>query len=160
MGHFSNLSEPSAEHLKSLCQENHSWCVVCGDANPLGLKVRFTLQPDGSVEGRFAGGHVFQSYDGVLHGGMIAALLDGAMTNCMFAHGHRAVTGELIVRYRKTVEAGEPVVMRAWLEQSNLGLYQLRAELSQNDSIKVIAAAKFMDKPDHKVSEARNKLPE
>ncbi len=137
----------STEQLAALRHQTHAWCVVCGADNPLGLKIDFSLHPDGSVEGRFAGGHVFQSYDGVLHGGMIAALLDGAMTNCLFAHGRTAVTGELNVRYRKSVASGEPVVMRAWLEQSNLGLYQLRAELTQNGCVKAVASAKFMAKP-------------
>lgn len=136
----------SADQLGKLRHLTHGRCVVCGAANPLGLKIEFSLQPDGSVVGAFAGGPMFQGYDGMLHGGIIAALLDGAMTNCIFAHGCVAVTAQLTVRYRQAVAAEEIVTVRAWLEQSTSRLLQLRAELLQNDILKAAATAKFMPK--------------
>lgn len=39
----------------------------------------FACSPDGSVQGELRGGMAFQGYTGQLHGGIIAALLDGAM---------------------------------------------------------------------------------
>jgi acyl-coenzyme A thioesterase PaaI-like protein len=36
----------------------------------------------------------------MLHGGVISSILDGTMTNCLFAHGTVAVTAELRVRFR------------------------------------------------------------
>lgn len=131
------------DHLRHL---NHGHCIVCGAASPLGLGISFKQNPDGSVEGEFAGGGAFQGYDGMLHGGVIATLLDGAMTNCLFAHGRVAVTAELTVRYRRAVAADQAVTVRAWLEQASSRLLRLRAELTQNQQIKVTATAKFMDK--------------
>jgi uncharacterized protein (TIGR00369 family) len=142
-----NQNSFSADTLERLRQQTHPLCVVCSPANPLGLKVEYTLNPDGSVEGSFTGGPAFQGYDGMLHGGVIAALLDGAMTNCIFAHGCVAVTAELKVRYRKAVAVGEKVTIRAWVVQSNARLHQLRAELMQTNSVKAAATAKFMEKP-------------
>ena len=142
-----NQNPFSADTLERLRQQTHPLCVVCSPANPLGLKVEYTLNPDGSVEGSFTGGPAFQGYDGMLHGGVIAALLDGAMTNCIFAHGCVAVTAELKVRYRKAVAAGEKVTIRAWVVQSSARLHQLRAELMQTNSVKAAATAKFMEKP-------------
>jgi len=139
----------SAEKLKALRQQTHAWCVVCGAVNPLGLKIDFSLQPDGGVEGVFSGSAALQGYDGLLHGGVIAALLDGAMTNCLFAYDRVAVTAELIVRYREPVQARNPVTVRAWLGQSSMGLHELRAELTQNGCVKAVANAKFMGKPGH-----------
>jgi hypothetical protein len=60
----------------------HPDCVVCGSRNARGVHLVFTRQTDGSV---------------------IAALLDGASTNCLFAHGHVALTVELTARYREPV---------------------------------------------------------
>lgn len=113
----------------------------------MGLKVDYRVNPDGSVEGCFTGGPLFQGYDGMLHGGIIASLLDGAMTNCIFARGRVAVTAELNVRYRAPVAAGEEVTIRAWVDQSHSRLHQLRSELAQDNVVKVIATAKFMEKP-------------
>ena len=139
-------SQFSADKLRKLRQQTHPLCVVCGPANPLGLKIEFSLNPDGSVEGSFSGGPLVQGYDGMMHGGVIAALLDGAMTNCVFAHGRVAVTAELNVRYREAVASGQTVRLRAWLVQSTSCLHQLRAELTQNGSLKATATAKFMEK--------------
>jgi acyl-coenzyme A thioesterase PaaI-like protein len=58
----------------------------------MGLGLHFTVAPEGGVESTFAGSDVFEGYAGWLHGGLTAALLDGAMTNCLFAHGCQAVT--------------------------------------------------------------------
>jgi hypothetical protein len=35
--------------LESLCAAEHAECLMCGPVNPLGLKLRFRVQPDGSV---------------------------------------------------------------------------------------------------------------
>lgn len=116
-------------------------------ANPVGLKLAFAPRADGGVEAVFPGNAFLQGYDGLLHGGVIATLLDAAMTNCLFARGRVAVTAELRVRYREPVHAQQPVTVRAWLEQSHLSLHQLRAELIQDGGVKASATAKFLERP-------------
>ena len=71
-------------------------------------------------------------------------MLDGAMTNCLFARGVRGLTAELKVRYHESVAASEEVLLYAWLEDDAHGLYQLRAELKQGGVVKACAAGKFM----------------
>lgn len=141
----------SSDLLERLRQETHSRCVVCSPANLLGLKIEFSLNADGSIQGQFFGNSMLQGYDGMLHGGVIAALLDGAMTNCLFAHGFVAVTAELKVRYHQAVTVDSPAIVCAWRDQSNLGMHQLYAELTQNNCIKARASAKFMQKPGDEV---------
>jgi uncharacterized protein (TIGR00369 family) len=86
-----------------------------------------------------------QGYEGRLHGGVIAAALDGAMTHCLFALGRTAVTAELNVRYRRPVLTGRPATVRAWLERDLAPLYLLRAELVQDGVVQAEATAKFME---------------
>jgi acyl-coenzyme A thioesterase PaaI-like protein len=81
-----------------------------------------------------------------MHGGMIASLLDGAMTNCLFAHGHIAMTGELKVRYREPVIIGEEMLLRAWITRSQPPLHLLEAELKQEGCVKATASAKFVER--------------
>ena len=100
---------------------------------------------DGSVQGEFASDGVYEGYVGRLHGGMIAALLDGAMTQCLFAHGCQALTAELTVRYRHPVATTERLTVRAWLADSRTPLHILRAELRQGDQVKATALGKFME---------------
>jgi uncharacterized protein (TIGR00369 family) len=129
-----------------LRKQTHSNCVVCSASNLLGLKIDFQLNEDGSIQGMFNGNSMLQGYDGMLHGGVIAALLDGAMTNCLFANGHIAVTAELTVRYHAPVSIDTSAIVRACMLNSNLGLHKMRAELTQNNCVKASALAKFFKK--------------
>jgi acyl-coenzyme A thioesterase PaaI-like protein len=123
----------------------HPGCFVCGGANARGLRLRYgrgrcdgieaALDCDGSLEG----------YGGRLHGGVIAAALDGAMTHCLFALGRTAVTAELIVRFRHPVATGRAATVRARLERDLAPLYLVEAELVQDGVVKAAASAKFME---------------
>ena len=124
--------------------EMHPFCFVCSGSNPMGLALRFEPQSDGSVQTVFYGNSTLEGYSGLLHGGMIAALLDGCMTHCLFARGIRGVTAELKVRYLQPVMASAEVQVRAWLENESHGLFQLRAELRQSGNIKASATGKFL----------------
>ena len=128
-----------------LRQEEHPDCVVCGRAIGNGLGLKFRAVEKDTVEATFACQRVLQGYPHVLHGGVICALLDGAMTNCLFANGIRAVTAELQVRYLAPVVSAELAEVRAWLEESShLGLFLLRGEIRQGAELKARAKSKFV----------------
>jgi len=137
---------PAAASFQTTRAEAHPFCLVCSRSNPLGLGLEFTLQPDGSVVAEFISHAALEGYSGLLHGGVIAAMLDGAMTNCLFAHGWQAVTGELTVRYRHPVEVGAVLIVRAWILESYRPLHLVEAELQQDGCIQATASAKFMER--------------
>ena len=123
--------------LHSVQAEAHPFCTVCSRSNPNGFGLKFVCQPDGSVSTTFLGDPAQEGFHGVLHGGVIASLLDGAMTNCLFALGRTAMTGELNVRYREPVAIGEEMFIRAWITNSLPPLHLLAAELKQgNESVR------------------------
>jgi len=136
--------DDSQTRFRRIQEEAHPFCYVCSGSNPMGLALRYTLQPDGSVSASFLGHCALEGYPSLLHGGVIAALLDGAMTNCLFARGLPALTVELKVRYHAGVVAAEESALRAWLEDDSHGIFQLRAELRQNGMVKASAMGKFM----------------
>jgi len=125
----------------------HRRCIVCGSENPEGLQLPFAVQADGSVEARFACGRRYEGYPLLLHGGVVAAALDGAMTNCLFAHGIEALTAELTVRYHRPVAVGRPAVIRGWLERSAHGCHLLAAEFRQDGRVAATGRAKFLECP-------------
>lgn len=137
-------SENAHARLQQTQAGVHPFCFVCSGSNPLGLALRYNVQSDSSVAATFLGNCALEGYAGLLHGGVIAALLDGAMTNCLFAHGVAGLTVELRVRYHAGVAATEEVFLCAWLESKAHGLYQLRAELTQGGAVKASATGKFM----------------
>lgn len=137
-----SLSVKDLEHEREM---KHPHCVVCNPSNQHGLRIAFVTQADGSVTGEFSGGAIFEGYPGLLHGGIAAALADGAMTNCLFAHGIEAYTAELMVRYREPVDACHSIGISARIMESHGRLHVLRSELRQDGRVKVIARAKFME---------------
>jgi uncharacterized protein (TIGR00369 family) len=132
------------ERLEELRHRAHATCVVCGSENARGLHVPFRVLPDGSVEAPFECAKRLEGYPEVLHGGIIAALLDGAMTNCLFAHGIAALTAELTVRYHHPVAIDREAIVRAWIRRSVRGVYQMGAELRQDGRLAATAQAKFL----------------
>lgn len=141
------LASPDGGQLATLRHTVHAHCVVCGRDHAHGLRLNFALRPDGSVQAVFAASEVFEGYHGRLHGGIIAALLDGAMTNCLFAHGRCAYTAQLTVRYRQPVTTTDLLTVRAWLTGTWTRLHQVQAELRADGALKATAAAKFLEAP-------------
>jgi len=142
--HCRPTNDPLAREPTTEAFEAHPHCVVCGRHHPFGLHLRFTLLEDGSVQTAFDCSETFQGYPGVLHGGVVSSLLDGAMTNCLFAHGEQAVTGELQVRFSKPVVTEQKARIRAWIDRSLPPFHVLKAELTQNDTVKAKATGKFV----------------
>jgi acyl-coenzyme A thioesterase PaaI-like protein len=132
---------PTLDHTR---QEAHPFCFVCSASNPMGLALRYTAAPDGSVSATFLGNPALEGYAGLLHGGVVAALADGAMTNCLFAQGIQALTAALHVRYRSPVLATEALTVRAWRVSERHGMYTLRAEIQQAGHVKAQALGKFL----------------
>ncbi len=124
----------------------HAACLVCGAGNPIGLQLQFRTGNDGRVTAPFTGNPALEGYPGLLHGGIICALVDGAMTNCLFARGVTAVTAELTVRYVEGVQVARPVEVSAWCLRARGHLFVLQAEIRQEGRVVVRAAGKFMDK--------------
>ncbi len=131
--------------LPDIRKQAHPNCIVCGPENRSGLNLDFDLLDNGMVQTSFRCEAFYQGFPGMLHGGVISALLDGAMTNCLFAHGRTGFTGELRVRFRYPVATGQDSLVRAWIEKSSPPFHVLKAELIQDQQIKARATGKFME---------------
>ncbi|MDF7798659.1 PaaI family thioesterase [Pontiellaceae bacterium B1224] len=125
-------------------ENEHRNCLLCGDRNPSSLRLKFTRRDGGGVGALFKGRPDLQGYDGILHGGIIASLLDSAMTNCLFHEGIRAVTADLRIRYKHLVPVGEQVDVQAVLEESRPPLYRLKASILMNGKTMARGEARFM----------------
>lgn len=129
---------------QTIGHRSHSACVACGPANPAGLKLKFKKQPDGSVGAVVFCRREVTGYDGMLHGGVAALMLDSAMTNCLFSLGIAAFTAELNIKYKAPVVIGRAAEVSGRLVSDLAPLYLMKAELRQDGKTKVIAEAKFI----------------
>ena len=92
-------------------QANSRQCFVCGLENPFGLHLRFYDTAPGEVTVHYTVPQHFQGYPGVVHGGIVAAMLDEV---CGRAHmggdsPRFMFTARLDVRYRQNVPVGQPL---------------------------------------------------
>jgi uncharacterized protein (TIGR00369 family) len=87
-------------------------CFACGPKNPIGLHLRFEATRHG-CRTRFTAGREHQGYEGVVHGGIVATLLDEVVIQMLWASGVPAVTAKLDVRFLKPVPVGEELEAQA-----------------------------------------------
>ena len=125
----------------------HPKCIVCSFGNANGLHLEFDADDDGSVTATFQCDEAFEGYPGLLHGGVISSILDGAMGNCMFARGQATVTIEMTTRFRHPVATGQEATVSARITQDLHPLYLLEAEIVQDRKVKATAKGKYYDQP-------------
>ena len=127
-------------------RQGHPNCIVCSPHHQCGFRLAFVLSDGGSVQAKFDCSKAFEGNPGLLHGGAISSLLDGAMTNCLFAHGHQGVTGELKVRFRHPVVTDRVAIVRARIDRSIPPFHVLHAELIQDEWVKARGTGKFVER--------------
>jgi acyl-coenzyme A thioesterase PaaI-like protein len=115
-------------------------CFGCGPLNPEGLRLVFTPGPDGSwadyeVPDRF------QSWAGMVHGGVISLMLDEAVGWAAWHAGHPGVTGRLQVSYRRPLKLGEAVRIVGKVDRVRRSLVYVTALIENRDDHSLIADA-------------------
>jgi acyl-coenzyme A thioesterase PaaI-like protein len=123
---------------------DHDHCWVCGTSHLDGLHLRFRSESDGTVLTEFDCPERYAGYAGVLHGGMVATLLDAAMTHCLFALHEVAMTADLHVRFRASVRVSIPATIRAWSIRTRGAMEEVCAELWQEGELCAAARGKFI----------------
>ncbi len=119
-------------------------CFVCGPQNPGGLKADFTT--DIAACSSFAEVQLdaaFQGWQDVVHGGVLAALLDEACIYACRALAEQCVTAELQIRYRKPVPVGSQVEVSGQLVDRSRKIWQAKAQLKVAGVLHAEAQAKI-----------------
>lgn len=120
---------------------NH--CFVCSKINPLGLQMRFE-QRDGIVSSRFIPGTWHEGWQGLVHGGILAAVLDEAMAYTLFFRSQQGVTAKMEVRYRAAVGPADILDVEAWVTRDTRRLVSTEARISRGDEIVAEAAGTYL----------------
>ena len=96
-------------------------CFVCGESNPLGLRLRF--ETDGRiVRTRFRPRPEHNGFKKVVHGGLIATVLDEIMVWAVAVPTRQfAYCAELNVRFLKPLPPGEEAIVTAELTANRKG---------------------------------------
>jgi acyl-coenzyme A thioesterase PaaI-like protein len=94
-------------------QASSRHCFVCGVDNPHGLHLVFRQTAPGEVTVDYVAPEHFQGYPGVVHGGIVAAMLDEICGRSQMGDDpdkpRFMFTARLELRYRKNVPVGQPL---------------------------------------------------
>ncbi|WP_019614986.1 PaaI family thioesterase [Psychromonas ossibalaenae] len=125
-------------------QQSHQHCMLCGTQSTFGLKLDFYNDQQGIVWAKAKGSIHQQGYQGILHGGFIAALLDAGMCNAIFNQGAEAVTGDMNIRYLAEIPLTADILIRGKINKNYLTLYKVEAEIYVDQQLMAKSNARFM----------------
>lgn len=128
--------------LKKLRAAHHSECVFNRKPSIVpGLQ--FSFDDAGVLHGTFSCNGYQQGYDQMVHGGVIAAVIDASMAQCLMGHGIVGYTADLSIKYRKPVKIHTVSTLVTSIAEVKCNLlYTLNCIISQEE-ICVKANGKF-----------------
>jgi uncharacterized protein (TIGR00369 family) len=107
-------------------------CFGCGETNKTGLRLKVSLENE-RVFSRARIPKRFQGPPGCVHGGIIATLLDEAMSKANRQFGILAMTRQMEVEYLRPVPLGSPILITARHIEANGRKHRCEAEIVAED---------------------------
>lgn len=143
--------------LTPLPQTAQNRCFGCGEANDGGLHLKFLLAEDGTVVSLPTISDWFEGPVGYLHGGIIATLLDEAMSKAVRASGRTAMTRHMEVEYLRPVPSGVAIRMESSVTRSEGRKHWTEARIQDQSGV-TLAKSKglFVEVHAHKMTAGRS----
>ena len=118
-------------------------CLVCGRSNPHGLHLSLHVDPaTAAVSTTFTPKPEHIGFENIIHGGLLATVLDEAMVWASIWSAKRAcVAAELTIRYRESARPGDPLLVTATVETSRSKLITTTAQITRPADNATIATA-------------------
>jgi len=97
-----------------------NYCFVCGQNNPRGLKIAVRYrEAELAAETEVSLPREFQGWAEVIHGGILATLLDEMMAHAVWHFAGPGLTLGLEVRFHAPLKPGEAILVRGVLHTKN-----------------------------------------
>lgn len=120
-------------------------CYVCGRDNPAGLRVDLMVDRERrTIAGRFTPLPEHEGWEGIVHGGIIAALLDEAMVKLASQLGMRAMSAEITIKFRAPAAPGEELAVSGMIVRDAGRLVEAEAAVARGDTIVAEATGKLL----------------
>ena len=108
--------------------EDDGMCFCCGPRNPIGFKLQFEMMLDGRMRTAWTPREEHQGFKDIVHGGLVATVLDEVMIRLLYALDIEAVTAELNTRLLRPLRAGRRYRFEARLVEDKGRLVLTEAE--------------------------------
>ncbi len=134
-------------------QPTSRMCFVCGRDNPVGLQLEFHEVEEGNqVRADLTVPDEYQGYPGIVHGGIVSAILDEVAGRAVILGGgdeRLMATLRMTVRFRKPTPTETPLIAVGWVEQLGGIGARVAGELRLEDgTVTADCASLLADPPD------------
>lgn len=119
--------------------EDDHYCFACGSENKDGLCIEWKVDGQ-TTTAEFVPQKKFQGWKNILHGGIIAALLDEAMTRLAWIVCGGALTAEMTVRFLKPAIIGEKLFVYGKIVSENKKIVEMEASIYQEKMDGILVA--------------------
>lgn len=113
--------------IMNYIDDNH--CFVCGKDNKRGLRLSFKSE-NGKIFSEFVLNAYLQGYKSIIHGGIIAAILDEAMIHAAMAEGLNPITAEIKVRFKQPLSAGCKAIVEAEITANKTRIIEAHSRIT------------------------------
>ncbi len=108
------------------------FCFGCGRNNPFGLKLQFKW--DGKMaKAEFTPNRHHQSWKGIVHGGIIACMLDEAMAYAARFQGLNCLTARMHVTFKRPAVVDELLLITSSIIRNARRLVETKASVFSQD---------------------------
>ena len=150
---------------KVISDFNGRWemCYGCGQKNPIGLKLEFRWDGKGA-RAQFTPRKEHQGWPGILHGGIMANIIDEAASWALYFEGLYVVTAKMEILYRHPATVNDTLSIESDVILKKKKTFQALTRITTKDGT-VIAEGKSLHvdvdhKPELKSKYRMNPWPE
>ncbi|MDY6988295.1 MAG: PaaI family thioesterase [Thermodesulfobacteriota bacterium] len=116
------------------------YCFACGPHNPIGLRME-VIYGESKAMSRLSLKREFQGWEDIVHGGVVATVLDEIMAHAVMHYVGKAVTTSLQITYRVPLHVGQEIQAEGYVIQKKSRGAVARGEIRGVENGKVIATA-------------------
>ncbi len=119
--------------------EDDGYCFVCGRNNREGLQVNWVTEGK-TTRAEFVPAKRFQGFTDIVHGGIIAALLDEAMARLAWKLYGNCIPAEINIRFISAAKVKEKLLVTGEIVNTVKRIIYARSQIRKEDGTKVATA--------------------
>lgn len=108
-------------------------CFACAPDNPRGLQLGFSVDEAGRAHTTYVAEDGHAGYPDIIHGGILATLVDETMAKAVQGAGEFGVTAQLEVRFRRPALVGQKLRVEGWIVQRRGRKLQTQAQVRDEE---------------------------
>ena len=120
--------------------EDDKMCFACGPKNVHGLRLEFKHPQSGLLTSSVVFDKRYQGYKNIVHGGLMATVLDEMMVNLAWVEKKPAVTAQLNVSLKKAAKVGEKIRLEGRITEEKARVIRTSA-VAKNEKGEILAEA-------------------